>query len=242
MLSDVDILEKIESGDLKIENFADHCLTPVGYDLRIGKHGWSIADEIKRVNIEERECIAIQPHQTALIKTYESIGLSKKLSATINSKVTRVISEGFADISTTVDPGWEGDLLVKMHNESSRTLHLCYQEPFCTICFYEMKTEAKRNHGHPPERSDITRQLEKLAREVQERKKRERRPWHDPKVAFLGAAFTVLLLLGASVLVYRHFRPSEGISSLIQASSGLVALFISVLLLWRAIIGNARGL
>ncbi|MFB2768796.1 deoxycytidine deaminase [Pelatocladus sp. BLCC-F211] len=185
MFSDEDIktaMEKWSSNPLEeglfIEPFDKKYLTPVGYDLRVGKEVFSW-NKKRVIEIEKDGSIQIEPNDTIVIKTLEDISLSKKVSATIHAMVSKIITKGFSDISTTVDPGWSGKLLISIHNHRDSYTELRFAEPFCTICFYSVGIAAKTNLGRPIDRDDLWDQLlekaqiEKTRIEAEEKRKKQ---------------------------------------------------------------------
>ena len=62
---------------LLIQHFDDDCLTPMGYDLRVGCFYTQYASQPNLVNINEGEEIIIKPRNAALIATLEQIKMPK---------------------------------------------------------------------------------------------------------------------------------------------------------------------
>ena len=116
MFSDEDIkkamndFKNTREDGLDIEDFEQKYLTPVGYDLRVGKQGFSW-NKKSVIDIEKDGKIYIDANDTVVIRTLESLILSKKVSSTIHSMVSKMIPKGLSNISTTIDPGWSGKLL-----------------------------------------------------------------------------------------------------------------------------------
>ena len=185
MLSDVDIKTELGKG-IVLEPFEENCLTPVGYDLRVGAYGFSWKSR-REVAIDKKGQIRIEPNDTVLIETYESVGLSKQFGATIHSIVSIASAHGLAHISTTIDPGWAGKLLIQVHNRSSSVISLRFKEPLCTACFFRMQSEAKKDHGKPTDRVDIRAWLSTVAEEA-----RARRVYQSPRFWLILAALVIV--------------------------------------------------
>lgn len=174
MFSDADIrIELQQNKGIIIEPFDEDCLTPIGYDLRVGEKGFSWKSRC-RVEVNERNALKIEPHDTVVIETYESIQLSKQIGATIHAMATQVLRRGLSHISTTIDPGWTGKILISVHNHRETTVELEFKEKLCTVCFYKMQTEARKDVLRPPGRTDIWSELLDKAREERERIEAER--------------------------------------------------------------------
>lgn len=171
LLTDTD-LEKLIAKELNgapnnalvIHPYSDDSLTPVGYDLRVGITV-ATSNEVGRKKLIEGESFAIAPGATALISTLEALRmpLDRSISGLIESKVTKV-SKGLSHISTTVDPDWEGHLLIAVHNHSSEKFTMSYGETFCTIIFLKNCSPSTRPCNKDPGRLEIF--LEKFDKET----------------------------------------------------------------------------
>lgn len=171
MFSDEDIKKALADyfdnpdNGLLIEPYDPKYLTPVGYDLRVGIEGFSWKNK-RRIPIEQEGRIQIDANDTVVIRTLESVSLSKTVSATIHSIVSNVIPKGLSDISTTVDPGWKGKLLISVHNNRDSSTELRFGERLCTVCFYGVGLASTINRGTSQDRDDIwERLLEKASDE-----------------------------------------------------------------------------
>ena len=174
MFSDEDIKKALEEykdnpeDGLLIEPFDRKYLSPVGYDLRVGKQGFSW-NKKRIVNIESEGRIQIDANDTVVIQTLESITLSKKVAATVHSVVSKIITKGLSDISTTIDPGYTGKLLISVHNYRDSSTELRFQEYFCTVCFYKVDLESKINLNRSIDREELWEQLLEKAEDERKR-------------------------------------------------------------------------
>ena len=164
MFSDEDIKKALEDhknnpeDGLNIEPFEPKYLTPVGYDLRVGVEGYSWKQK-RVIPIEQEGRIQIDANDTVVIRTLESLSLSRQVAATIHSIVSKVIPKGLSDISTTIDPGWTGKLLISVHNNRDSSTELRFGERLCTVCFYKVGLASKINRGTSEDRDDLWEQL-----------------------------------------------------------------------------------
>ena len=140
---------------LQIFPFDEESLTPIGYDLRVGNE-YSSALKAGVFSLKEGDIIEILPRDTVLITTLETIGMpqSKTISGFIVSKVSKV-SKGLSHISTTVDPDWEGPLLIAIHNHSTDKVEIEYGEQFCTVVFIENKSCATKDCKKIPRKKEL---------------------------------------------------------------------------------------
>ncbi|MEO1560372.1 MAG: deoxycytidine deaminase, partial [Cyanobacteria bacterium J06632_19] len=107
------------------------------------------------------------------METLESISLSKEIGGTIHSMVSKAVLQGLSHISTTVDPGWSGKLLISIHNYRDCSLILRFQDSFCTLCFYKVESESKVSLGRPSDRDDICQAFLDNEKEEEDKQARE---------------------------------------------------------------------
>ena len=195
LLTDTDLSKRVkdkngrEVDSLVIDPFDDGCLTPLGYDLRVGKTYTKSDIEDAEKNLNADESISINPGTTALISTLEYIQMpeNRSLTGLVESKASQV-SKGLSHVSTTVDPDWEGRLLIAIHNHSSGTIDLEYGEPFCTIIFLQNTSPSTRSSDKNPDRLDIL--LNQFgARSKNALKRRKRNDVILPAILFIFSVF-----------------------------------------------------
>lgn len=155
MLSDVDI-RQCRGKDIFVEPYDKDDLTPLGYNLNPSDFVYSTTRE--SLVPEENGYYQIRPNETVLILTKEYVWVSKKIAGTFHSKVG-VVSLGFGHISTTLDPGWKGNLLISLNNPTTETLRLPANKSFVTLIFYKVRTPARMEHDNVPSRSDVIKNL-----------------------------------------------------------------------------------
>jgi len=136
----------IPENSLLIQDGSENCITPMGYDLRVGGFYKTFMTKPNLVTLDDstRKKVIIKPGDIALVGTLEKIKLPQdgSISALILSRVSQV-SKGLSNISTKVDPGWaEGELLVPVQNFSRDTIELDYGEKLCTIVFFKNEANA----------------------------------------------------------------------------------------------------
>lgn len=155
LLSDRDIKQLLNQ-EIVIYPFNENDLTPVGYNLNPSDFVFSL--QSKELLKAKNGFFQIKPHHTVLILTKEAVWVSKKLAGTFHSKVG-VVSTGFGHISTTLDPGWNGLLLISLNNPTDSTLLLATNQSFVTLMLYQLKTPALKKHDNLPRRTDILKRI-----------------------------------------------------------------------------------
>jgi dCTP deaminase len=118
-MSDGEIRSAVDNGELGISDFADHCLQPASYDLRIGSPSLRSGDTTE-IDVERERSIVLNAGQFALMNTYESVKLPADIAGHIGvrSYYTR---EGMILLAgLQIDPGFEGHLVLGVYNASPR--------------------------------------------------------------------------------------------------------------------------
>jgi deoxycytidine triphosphate deaminase len=160
-LSDQGIKRAIYDHEIFIYPYEENCVTPIGYNFCPSEIIISTKTGLP-INICQKgneEYVMVEPHDTILISTREYLSIGSNIMGTFHSKVT-VVSAGFGHISTTLDAGWRGPLLVALNNPSSRKLKLTISNnnhpvPFVTLIFYRFYEESCKQHDNPPYRTDV---------------------------------------------------------------------------------------
>ena len=165
MMSHHDILEAMRNGEMCIHPFDPDNpdkkrLTPSGFNF-------SFTEFIVSVNQMEPFTIMERPHEekpnttilyfslpagdTALALTRESIWVSGSIGGTFHSKVSYA-AQGLGQISTTLDPGWQGQLLISMNNPNVHNIDVVIGEreqggsvdykSFITLCLFRLINRA----------------------------------------------------------------------------------------------------
>lgn len=141
--------------EIFIYPFQKNRLKGVGYNLAVGDFAWSLVTKkpMMPVGYNRDAGYWIKPNETALILTKEVVAVSKRIGGTFHSKVDKV-SEGFSSISTTLDPGWIGPLLISVTNMGTQRRKLKLGESFVTVIFNELDGAADLPDGNLPGRFD----------------------------------------------------------------------------------------
>jgi len=159
MLSDNDIREAIINKEMcitpfDVNNLDDRRLTPAGFNFSFSKFVVSL-NQKTFIRIQEKDdelFFYLDQGDTAIALTNESVWVSKNIGGTFHSKVGYV-SLGLGHISTTLDPYWQGQLLISINNPSKRKIKVVISRfrsgqwifaTFITLCLYRMHTEASR--------------------------------------------------------------------------------------------------
>jgi len=132
ILSDIDIREYMDQGELGIEPFIEKNLTPNGYDLSIEEV------YIKKTDEHIKEGIATVPPLTWFAistKEFVKMGASVTSQLWIRSSYAR---KGVLASFGKVDAGFHGTLTFGCFNSSHEPLEIPIGDRFCQIIFEEM--------------------------------------------------------------------------------------------------------
>lgn len=147
-LSDQDIDNYIKKGKIIIWPYEkEENITPLGYNLTATEFIFSINNRLL-VNIQndnnEKYCY-IGPHDTVIILTREAVYVSNEIAGTFHSKVG-IVTQGFGHISTTLDPCWQGPLLISLNNPTNKKLKFV----IARVDEIESKETEKTNETNQP--------------------------------------------------------------------------------------------
>jgi len=158
LLTDGEIRDAIQKGELSIENFVDECLEAASYDMRVGKKAL-VTSSPDEVNLEEKQSITLKAGDFALITTHESVKVSDRIAGHIGVK-SYYTRKGLVVLAgLQIDPGFEGVLVLGLFNASPRNLTLDYLAPFCTVEFHRLAGPVKKPYisGEEQKRGEIPR-------------------------------------------------------------------------------------
>lgn len=165
VLSNNDIEEAMSKGAIFIAPFDESQLQPSGYNLTPTYFIYSTKKKklLPIIRQKNKVFVMIDKNDTVLIRTRESIAVSSNITGEFNSKL-RNTAIGFGHISTTLDPGWEGQLLIPYNNPTDKKIEFVIEEKACgriiynsfvTLTFYHMNSVATKSSDNKSGRWDI---------------------------------------------------------------------------------------
>lgn len=120
-------------------SYASYDITPTFLALSV-KTGMLETVYRKRTQYTVEHYIIVKPKDTVLMVSNEFIRMPNNISGYINSRVSNVVL-GFGHISTTIDPNWNGALIIALSNPSNHSLKIpvgfCYHLKGDEIVFHE---------------------------------------------------------------------------------------------------------
>ena len=139
MLSDRDILDAMEKGEIKIVNFNEENLTPNGYDLTVGEI------MVPLIGIDAKEGKVSIPSLTRfLVGSKEYIRIGEKYVAQIWIK-SRWARRGVLASFGLVDAGFEG--ILTMGAFATEDIEIGIGDKFAQLSFLPLKSSAEKTYG-----------------------------------------------------------------------------------------------
>lgn len=148
ILSDGQIREAYENGDILLAPFDEKQIQPASYDLRVGKEAVTTSNE-GIISIENAGYLKLKPGDFAVITVYEEIKLGPQYVARFG------LRSGFARrglIATTgpqIDPGYHGRLIVGITNLTPHDVTIAYQDKFLSVEFHKLEKAVLKPYDGP---------------------------------------------------------------------------------------------
>lgn len=159
VLSDKDIIDRIENGSLQIEPYDETNVEPASVDIRLGdsfkepvETGQIIdtrSSEGQPYRSFEADSIVLGSGESILATTYESVQIPADLAADAVGRSS--LGRLFVSIHETAgfcDPGYCGEVTLEMTNENPNPVRLHAQDRICQLVFKELSSPARRPYGH----------------------------------------------------------------------------------------------
>lgn len=148
LLTDGQIREAHESGDILIEPFLEEQLEPATYDLRVGKQGATTSTK-KIVDIEKEGYLSIAPGDFAIVTVLEEIRLGAQYAARFGLRSKFARKGLIATAGPQIDPGYHGRLIVGITNLTPRPVSLPFKDDFLSVEFHKLEEPAENPYDGP---------------------------------------------------------------------------------------------
>jgi dCTP deaminase len=160
LLTDTQIRDALESGEVVLEPLSDESLQPASYDLRLGERAIvtkSVDIEKVRENVENEAApeldvaragsMAIPAGAFALVVTRERVHLSPRHAGHIGLRSYFARKGLLLLAGLQVDPGFRGHLVLGLANVSPRSVYLHYEEPIATLEIHQLTAAASHAYA-----------------------------------------------------------------------------------------------
>lgn len=167
ILSDRDILARLQQGDLLVEPMGDLDVQvqPASIDLRLGRaflvfrhphipyidpRGASVEDYAERIEIPDGEAFILHPGEFVLGTTHERVVIPPDLVAKVEGRSSlgrlAIVVHATAGF---VDPGFDGHITLELSNLGRVPVALHPMMRIAQIALHQMTSPADRPYGHP---------------------------------------------------------------------------------------------
>lgn len=151
LMSDRDIRLYMEQGHIAINPFDSKFLQSASVDLRL--------EEI------ETHVSFIAPGEFCLASTIEVIGVSDHVAAQVAGKSSIARCGLIVEAAGWIDPGFQGQITLEMHNMSSHPIPVLHGDPICQVVFFALMSPCERPyHGKYQNQIGITPDRTKVER------------------------------------------------------------------------------
>lgn len=168
------------------ENLEDLIIAPydsshakgIGYNLALSEMIYSIIRKrlVPICRDSQEVYFWLRPNETVLALSYEYVKVSNNIAGSLHSRV-RTTAQGIGNVSTTLDPGWNGMFLFSLNNPtckkikviiSSRIEGIMKPNPIITLIPWRTMKRKEKNVGvdfpklnidNPPMRVDVWSEL-----------------------------------------------------------------------------------
>jgi len=160
ILSDVDIKERIDSGDIIIDPYDSSNVESASIDLRLGRD-WKIVRRGGANIVDTRDdsgglsytqksgTVFLQPVELVLATTLEYIELPDDIAAHVIGRSTLGrIGVSIHQTAGFIDPGFRGEITLEMSNLGPATVKLYEGQLICQIVFTQLTSSAEEPYGH----------------------------------------------------------------------------------------------
>lgn len=119
----------------------DICLTPVGYDIRVGEKIYFLSSG-KEIKLKKGKSVEIPPRERFALESLEKIKMKENMFALIATRI-RLLWEGLTSLGTKIDPMFQDKLTLIFSNDSDTPLTLEYGQRICNVIFFEYENPPK---------------------------------------------------------------------------------------------------
>lgn len=138
ILTDKQIVEAYQAGDVLIDPFDQNQVQPASYDFRVGNKGATTSSK-KVIDIEEIGYLLLQPGDFGVVTIFEELRLGPQYVGRLGlrSKYTR---KGLiATVGPQIDPGFHGRLTIGLANLTPKAVSLPHKDDLVTVEFHRLE-------------------------------------------------------------------------------------------------------
>ena len=148
ILTDRQIRETCQAGDIIINPFDDGQVQSATYDLRVGDQGATTSTK-KLINIKEEGYLSIAPGDFGVVMVFEKIELGPQYVARFGLRSKYARKGLIATTGPQIDPGYRGRLIIGVTNLTPKSISLPYKDDFVSVEFHRLEEPATKPYDGP---------------------------------------------------------------------------------------------
>lgn len=148
ILSDRQIRDAVQRGDIQIEPFEEVQLQAATYDFRVGAQGATTSTK-RMVNIKEQGYMLLQPGDFGIVVVHEVIRLGVQYAARFGLRSKYARKGLVATTGPQIDPGYHGRLIVGLTNLTPKPISLPFKDDLLSIEFHRLDQPCEKPYNGP---------------------------------------------------------------------------------------------
>jgi len=148
MMSDIDIIDAIVSGEMNIKGSSIDNLQPNSLDIFMKPYVTDKKGNILReANFRSSGYVVIYPKEFVLATTKEYLILPNTISASVETRSSIGRMGIFTQNAGHIDAGFEGEITLELFNASNEEVFLNPKEPVAQLVFYRLDNPASKGYN-----------------------------------------------------------------------------------------------
>ncbi len=141
LLNSADIHDYIETTGM-VYPYEPRLMKSSSYEARIGAYAyhWDENGNRKDLKLDEKTQVTLAPNSLVFFETKEEFRLPSYMAIRFNLRITNVHRGLLLGTGPLVDPGFQGKLLVPIHNLTNNSYDFSGDEPFIWVEFTKIST------------------------------------------------------------------------------------------------------
>lgn len=148
ILTDRQIREACEKGDIVIDPFDEDQVEAATYDLRVGEQGATTTTK-KLINVKETGSLVLAPGDFGVVITLEQIKLGPQYAARFGLRSKYARKGIIAATGPQIDPGYEGRLIIGLTNLTPKSISVPYKDDLVSVEFHRLEEPASQPYHGP---------------------------------------------------------------------------------------------
>ncbi|MHB1012796.1 MAG: dCTP deaminase [Desulfobacteria bacterium] len=148
ILTDGQIREAQQSGEIEIDPFEDKQIQGASYDMRVGEQGATTSSK-KIVNIKEKGFLILEPGDFGVVTVLEKIRLGAQYAGRLGLRSKYARKGLIATTGPQIDPGYHGRLIIGITNLTPKPVSLPYGDDLLTIELHRLSEPSTKVYDGP---------------------------------------------------------------------------------------------